>query len=63
MRRPVTYPTQLDFESFGGAARLCNESRSQPCAEPFHETLSSWLALFFLPAVRTVCKARQIRLG
>ena len=43
-------------------ARLCNEKVPEPRAEPFEETLNSWLALFFLPAIRTVCKARQIRI-
>ena len=43
-------------------ARVCNEKVPEPREEPFHETLSSWLSLFFLPAVRTVCKAHHITL-
>ena len=43
-------------------ARVCNEKVPEPREEPFHETLSSWLSLFFLPAVRTVCKAHHIAL-
>jgi hypothetical protein len=62
--RETVDAAQLDFEEFLEViARLCNEKVPEPRAEPFDETLSSWLALFFLPAVRTVCKARQIRLG
>ena len=43
-------------------ARVCNEKVPEPRSEPFHETLSSWLSLFFLPAVRTLAKAHQIAL-
>ena len=43
-------------------ARVCNEKVPEPRSEPFHETLGSWLSLFFLPAVRSLSKAHKISL-
>ena len=58
--------TQCDFTEFTEVlARLCNEKipETQRTGEPFDMTLNSWLTLFFLPAVRTACKARMIKIA
>lgn len=52
---------QCEYEEFLEIlARVCNEKVPEPRSEPFHETLASWLSLFFFPAMRTVAKARNI---
>lgn len=65
-RAPDAAPdaAQVEFDEFLEViARVCDVVVPEPRTEPFHETLSSWLSLIFLPAMRAAAKARHIKIA